>query len=121
MFAQRHTIAIETAADGSATAYSPAGLTGRVEAIVYVKDGTTPFDNGVDFTITVESTGQSLWTDADVNASQTVYPVQPANLGATGAASVLTEVPIVIANDRVKFVIAQGGNAKDGVFHLVLS
>jgi len=118
MFAQRHTIAIETAADGSATAYSPAGLTGRVEAIAYVKDD---FTDGVDFTITVESTGQSLWTDTNINASEIVYPVQPANLGATGAASVLLQVPVVIANDRVKFAIVAGGNAKAGTFHLVLS
>jgi len=118
MFAQRHTIAVETNAGGEATAYSPAGLTGKVEAIAYVKDD---FANGVDFTITVEATGQSLWTDADVNASQIVYPVQPANLGATGAASTITEVPIVLANDRVKIVIAQGGNAKGGTFHLVIS
>jgi hypothetical protein len=117
MFAQRHTIAVETNAGGAATAYSP-NVTGRIHAIVYVKDD---FDNGVDFTITLEATGESLWTQADVNASATVYPVQKANLGGTGAASTILEQPMVAANDRVKIVIAQGGNVKGGTFHVVVT
>lgn len=118
MFAQRLRIAVTTAADGSATAYSPAGITGRIHAIVYTKGD---FADGVDFTITLEATGESLWTDTDVNASETVYPVRAANLGGTGAASSLTEVPVIAANDRVKIQIAQGGNAKSGVFQLVVT
>lgn len=118
MFAQRHAIAVTTAANGSATAYSPAGITGRIHAIVYVK---TDFDVGVDFTITLEATGESLWTDTNIDASETVYPVQKANLGGTGAASTILEVPIIAANDRVKIVIAAGGNAKSGTFYVVVA
>lgn len=113
----RETISVTTAADGTATAYSD-NITGRVHAIHYVKNN---FDNGVDFTITLEATGESLWTDADVNASEKVYPVVAANLGGTGAASVLTEVPIYAANDRVKVVVAQGRNAKTGAFRIVVA
>jgi hypothetical protein len=116
-YAERHSVAVTTAADGTATAYSPA-ITGRVVSISYVK---TDFADGVDFTITAEATGQSLWTDTNINAAETVYPVQPANLGASGAASTLTEVSIVLANDRVKIVIAQGGNAKTGAFLIVVT
>lgn len=117
MFAQRHVISVTTDASGNATAYSPAGLTGRIQAIRYAKGD---FADGVDFTITLENTGESLWTQSDVNASATVYPVQKANLGGTGVASTITEVPMVAANDRVKIVIAQGGNAKSGTFHVVV-
>jgi hypothetical protein len=118
MFAKRHVIAVVTAADGSATAYSEPGITGRIHAICY---GKVDFADGVDFTITLESTGESLWADTNVNASETVYPVQKANLGGTGAPSSILEVPVIAANDRVKIVIAQGGNAKSGVFQVIVT
>jgi hypothetical protein len=118
MFATRHRISVTTAADGSATAYSPPGITGRIHAIVYSK---VDFADGVDFTITLEATGESLWTDTNINASETVYPVQKANLGGTGAASTILEVPIIAANDRVKIVIVAGGNAKSGVFSVIVT
>lgn len=118
MFAQRHSITVTTAADGTATAYSPAGINGRIHAIVYTK---TDFAVGVDFTITLEATGESLWTDTNIDASETVYPVQKANLGGTGAASTILEQPIIAANDRVKIVIAAGGNVKVGNFQVVVA
>ena len=117
MFAERHTVVVEVNASGAATAYSPT-ITGRIHMLSYVKDD---YADGVDFAITLESTGESLWTDADVNASQVVYPVQPANLGATGAASVLVQVPIVAANDRIKFAITNGGVSTSGSFVVVVT
>jgi len=116
MYAERKTVAVTTDASGNATAYSEY-LTGRIAAVVYSK---IDFAAGVDFTITLEATGESLWTEADVNASKTVYPVQKGNLGGTGVASTLIELPMHAANDRVKFSIAQGGNAKTGTFILVV-
>lgn len=118
MFAVRHRISVTTASDGSATVYSPAPISGRIHAIIYSK---VDFADGVDFTITLEATGESLWTDTNVNASEAVYPVVKANLGSSGAQSSILEVPIMAANDRVKFVIAQGGNVKSGVFWLVVT
>lgn len=117
MHAERHTVALETDASGDVTGYTP-NITGRVHSISYVKGD---FADGVDFTITLESTGESLWTDTNVNASERVYPVAPANLGSTGGASSLTEVPVVAANDRVKIVVASGGNAKSGTFHVTVT
>lgn len=115
-YVQRHVVALTTNASGAVTAYTPE-ITGRIAAVIYTKGN---FDNGADFTITAEATGQSLWTDTDVNASETVYPVAAANLG-TGAASTLTEVPIFVANDRVKVVVAQGGNAKTGTITVIVA
>ena len=117
MFAQRHVIAVQTDGAGAATAYSPT-VTGRIQAIAYVK---TDFTDGVDFTITLEATGESLWTDTNINASEIVYPVQKANLGGTGVVSVLLEQPFIAANDRVKIVIASGGATKIGAFHVVVA
>lgn len=117
MHAERHTIAVETDGAGAATAYSP-NITGRIHSLSYLKDD---FTDGVDFTVTLERTGQSVWTDTNINASETVYPVAAANLGTTGAASTLSEAPIVAANDRLKIVIAAGGATKSGTFDLVVT
>ena len=109
-YAERHTVSVTTIADGSATAYSPV-VTGKVVEISYIKD---TFVDGVDFTITAEVSGASLWTDTNINASEVVAPVQVANINTTGAASTLTEVPVYLAQERVKIVIAQGGNVGFG-------
>lgn len=116
MHVERHVVTVTTDASGAATSYTPV-VTGRVLAVVYAK---TDFADGVDFTITAEATGQSLWTDTNINASETVYPVAAANLGGTGAASTLTELPIAVAKDRIKIVVASGGDTKTGTFHVVV-
>lgn len=116
MHAERHTIAVETNAGGAATAYSP-NVTGRIHSVTYIKDD---FADGVDFAVTLEKTGQNVWTQTDRNASQTVYPVAPATVAA-GTASTLSEAPIVACNDRLKIVIAQGGDTKGGTFEVVVT
>jgi hypothetical protein len=118
---KRFKVTVTTAADGSATAYTPR-LSGKLHAIHYVK---TDFADGVDFTITDEATGESLWTDTNINASEVVRPRAPVHDQA-GAARLFaaggTAVPDLIAmgNTRIKIVIAAGGNAKIGVFHFVV-
>ena len=120
-YAERHTIAVTTAADGSATAYSPV-ITGKLSQIRYVK---TDFTDGVGFTITSNATGETLWTESNVNASKTVAPRQATHdtvgvaalYAASGAA---VNDKIALANDRIKIVLAAGGNAKTGVFHIVI-
>jgi len=118
---RRYKVTVTTAADGSATAYTPR-LAGELDAIHYVK---TDFADGVDFTITSEATGESLWTDTNVNASEVVRPRAPvadqsgaARLYASGGTAVSDR--IALASDRIKIVIAQGGNAKSGVFHFLV-
>lgn len=120
-YAQRTTVDVTTAADGSATAYSIL-LTGKINAIYYVKND---FAAGVDFTITSEATGATLWTQSDVNASATVAPRQAthstagvAAVYAGGGSAVLDK--IALANDRIKIVIAQGGASKSGSFIIVM-
>lgn len=121
MYAERHVVALTTAADGSATGYTPV-VTGPIRTIRYVK---TDFTDGVDFTVTLESTGESVWAESDVNASATRAPRQAthstagaAALFAAGGAAV--NDMIVAANDRVKIVVAQGGNATSGAVHVVV-
>jgi len=120
-YATREVVSVTTAADGSATAYSGI-VTGKLSQIRYVK---TDFDNGSTFTITSEATGETLWSESSVNADATRAPRQAthstagaAALYAGGGAAVNDK--IALANDRVKIVIASGGNAKTGTFHVVM-
>lgn len=121
-YAHKQTVSVTTIADGSATAYSEV-VTGQVVNVIYRK---TDFDNGVDFTITTEDTLQNLWVDTNVNASETVSPMQPTH-ASDGSASLYAaagepvERPIYAVNERIKIVIAQGGNVKSGTFVIILA
>jgi hypothetical protein len=119
-YVRKETVVVTTDSSGAATAYTQQ-LNGRVLAIVYTK---TDFDNGVDFTLTNNATGQSIWSQSNVTASATVAPRQPAHgqdgaalLYAAGGAPV-TEY-LYLADEPVKIVIAQGGNVKTGSFTVV--
>lgn len=119
---RRYVVTVTTAADGTVTAYSPK-LSGKIHAIHYVKPGANSYADGVDFTITKEVTGESLWTETNVNASASRYPRLgthggdgAARLYAAGGTAVGDKV--ALGNDRVKIVLAQGGNAKVGAFHI---
>lgn len=124
MTMRRYTVALTTASDGTVTGYTPR-VSGKVRSIHYVKHGSTPFADGVDFTITSELTGESIWTESNVNASASRRPRAPthnqsgvASLYASGGEAVNGD--ICLANDRMKFAIAQGGNAKLGTFYAVV-
>lgn len=122
---RRFKLTVTTAADGTVTAYSPR-LTGGVHQIEYVKDpGANPYTDGVDFAITGEATGINLWTESNVNASAVRAPRQPTHtqVGAAAlyaAGGTAVQDVIALANDRIKIVLAQGGNAKVGAFHILI-
>lgn len=123
-FIQRLAIAVTTAADGSFTGYSDR-VTGRIMSIRYVKDGSNGFADGSSITLTAEATGESIWSETAVNASATRAPRQ-ATHSIAGAASLFAAAgtavtdKIALANDRVKVVIASGGNAKVGTFYVTV-
>lgn len=119
---RRFVVSVTTASDGTATAYSPY-LSGYIHEIHYLK---TDFADGVDFTITAEATGETIWTQSDVNAAAVKAPRQAthSNVGvaalfASGGTAVNDR--IALGRDRVKIVIAQGGNAKTGAFHILVA
>lgn len=121
MGTRRFSVPVTTDASGDATAYSPY-LSGKICSIHYVK---TDFADGVDFTITADATGEGLWTESNVNASASRYPRAPthsqagvASLYAAGGTAV--QDAIRLSRDRVKIVVAQGGNAKSGAFTIVV-
>ena len=120
MYAERHTVSLTTDGSGDATGYTP-GVTGRIINVIYDK---TDFADGVDFDVTLEGTGQTVWDEDDVNASKTVSPRQ-ATHDTAGAASLFAaagepvEDCIVAAHDRVKIVVSSGGDTKTGSFTVI--
>ncbi|RWP88352.1 MAG: hypothetical protein EOR12_16710 [Mesorhizobium sp.] len=122
---KRYKLSVTTDGAGNAVAYSPR-LSGEIHEIEYIKDGgANPFANGVDFTITSEATGKTLWAEADVNASASRAPrvathstAGVAALYAAAGTGVLARPGV--ANDRVKISIAQGGATKVGAFHVLV-
>lgn len=107
---QSVTETITTIADGSATVYLGSKLRGRVHAIKYAA-GT--LDAGTDLVITGETTGVAILTDSPA-ASEWFYPRAFPNAVTTGAAGTVATEDVHVLNERIKVVVAQGGNVTTG-------
>jgi len=120
MYSKRHAVALTTDADGDATGYTPV-VNGRVLRVEYVK---SDFADGVDVDVTLESSGVVVWDEDNVNASKTICPREAVH-GTDGAAASYAdgyprEEPIVVAAERVKIVVASGGDTKSGTFYVTV-
>lgn len=114
-------VTTDDAGYGEGLAYSPI-LSGKLVSIRYVKDD---FADGVDFNITSENTGETLWAESNVNASATRHPRAATQTTAGAVADydasnhgVLAK--IMLSQDRVKIAIDEGGDEKSGVFHITV-
>ncbi len=121
-FIESESVSITTAADGSATAYTAKVYTGRVMKISYGGE----FDATLDTAITTAVTGQTLWTETDVAKSATFRCPRDPTHSSVGVASLYAgsgepvEDYIHVVNERIKFVLAQGGNAVTGTFRVYI-
>ncbi len=112
-------VTVTTDASGDATAYTTERLTGTVAAIIFTYTDYTA--GAFDITITGENTGLSLWVESNMAAaSKTMNPVAQASLNTSGASLAGVYVPIVLCDERVKIIIAQGGDTKTGTFVVVV-
>jgi hypothetical protein len=121
MHVQRKSVTVTTDESGDATAFIEA-VAGRLSVIRYTK---TDYDNGVDFDVTVEDTGEVLWDEDDVNASKNVAPRQATHDTAGVAAlyeSTTNEPALdyIIVAGRIKIVVGSGGNTKTGAFEVIV-
>ena len=113
---------IVTDGNGDATVYiAPsinAGLNGFLVALKYTP-GT--LDTGADLTITGENSGIPIMTKSNAGTSTVFYyPRALINQVADGAAGSSGLERIPIKNDRIKVVVAQGGNAGAGSIEAIL-
>jgi len=120
-YCQAHTVALTTNSSGAATGYTPV-VNGAILAVKYVK---TDFADGVDFTVTTEDTAQNVWVESDVNAAKTVAPRQPTHdtIGGASLYAALGEAVedyVWACGERVKIVVASGGDTKTGSFILMV-
>lgn len=121
-YVRREVVDITTDASGDGTGYTGV-VDGLIQAIRYVADGTSPYANTADFTVTTEASGQAVLTATNVAASATYQPraalVSVANAALLYAAAgepVTDRIPV--GAERVKIVVAQGGDTKTGRFHV---
>lgn len=91
-------------------------ITGKLISIRYAKGN---FSDGVDFTITNLTSGETLWAEENVNASAIKVTKSPIHLGSTGAAIASQYDYFYLANESVRFVVANGGDSKIGSFIIV--
>lgn len=118
---RRIVVSVTTDGSGDATAYSPP-VSGKIASVSYVKPGAASYTDGVDFTITKEITGETIWTESNVNATAHRSPRAATHSNAGAAAlyasgGVAVNDKIAIARERIKIVVAQGGASKVGAFH----
>ncbi len=120
-YIQRHTVDILTLTSGGiGTGYTPA-LTGKVKSIQYVKDD---FASNSTFTITGNDTGLAILTESAINASATRAPRMPVH-SLIGVALTYDQTQpvsdhVCISNEKIKIVVTNGGNSKNGTFYVTL-
>jgi hypothetical protein len=123
VYLERHEVSITVSAGGAGTGYTQV-VHGVVHAIRYVPDGSSPYDTGFDATITCDVSGLPIITVTNGGtAALSLYPraatVSVANaaaLYAGGGTAVNDKIPV--AGEKIKIVIADGGNATTGKFHV---
>ena len=122
---------ILTAADGSATVYLGSTIRGYLHAIIY-RPGN--LDTGADLTITAEQNPQTIppgglpagtpiLTKVNLGTGNSfLYPrALPTNANsATGPLGTIPSERIALVNERIKVVVAQGGNALTGSIEAII-
>lgn len=126
MFVQRIDFTLTVSAGGAATVYSSGPVTGEIRQITYVPDATNPLDAGADLTITGEVSGVAIATLSNIGTSTVSWAPRQATHSTVGAATLFaaggTAVTdrIALAGERIKVVVAQGGNALTGQLFIVV-
>lgn len=113
---------IVTNASGDATVYLTHGINRKPSGLLLMLKYTPgTLDTGADLTITGETTGVPILTLTDAGTTvRYLYPRALLNEVANGnAASGGTEI-IPIRDERIKVVVAQGGNAAAGSIEAIL-
>lgn len=107
---QQYSASIVCDSEGAATVYLGDCIRGAVQAIKYTA-GT--LDAGTDIVVTGETTGVAVLTDSPA-ATEWFYPRAKANGAADGAAETAATELIWLFKERIKVVVAQGGDSGAG-------
>ena len=122
MFFKQQTVSITTDASGNGTGFTEV-VNGRVLAIIYAPDGTTPYSNNFQAVFTTDVSLQAVLTKSQATATNpySIYPkVQNgAVVDGSSIAATFDFIPLA-GSERVKIVISGGGNTKTGQFTVIL-
>ncbi len=131
MYVNKSTVTATCNSGGNAIAYTPEVINGRILSIEYNVDGSNPYleptspTSGFNFTITTEVTTQNLWVETGITGAKTVAPRQSVS-DTVGTATYYGGSPlepvvdfIYVADERVKVVVANGGNLTTGSFTIL--
>jgi hypothetical protein len=120
MYYETHTVTITTDVAQAGIGYTPP-VRGRIVQIAYEK---TDFADGVDFDVTLETSGVVVWDQDNVNASVAILPRQATHKTDGSAAEYANTYPVLepiyVGDERIKIAVANGGQVKTGTFHIVL-
>jgi hypothetical protein len=111
------TTTITTNTGGAATVYLGSNIRGYIVSLKYIP-GTLA--TGADVTITGETSGIPILTAANAGtATKFFYPRAIASKVADGTAGTADDLMIPIFEERVKVVVAEGGNTTTGSIELI--
>ena len=123
MYVRRLAVSILTDGSGDFTGYTDV-VTGEVVNVRYVPGGS-PVDTNGDLTVTEEESGAPIVTKANIGTSAfSLAPRQPTHAVADGTALLYAATgtavtdKVVVANSRIKVVIANGAAAKTGTLYI---
>lgn len=120
MFVHKQDISLATDGSGDCTAASTV-VTGRIHGIVF-NAGTLA--NTADITVTAIATSEPILVVTNLSTSAPYYPrVQvhdETGAGATLDGTRKMREAVCVANDRIRFVVAQGGASKTGTATLIV-
>src|SRR5262249_41750464 len=108
-----------TDASGNATVYVGSVLRGYLVALIY-RPGT--LDTGADLTVTGETSGLPILTKVNLGTGDSyLYPrALPTNANsATGPLGTIPAERIPLLRERIKVVVAQGGNTLAGTIEAI--
>ncbi len=97
------TVSATTDSSGDATVYSPETLGKIVRVFVDIGDLAS---GAVDFVVTGERTGEAIYTGT--------------NLAADTVAAPSTALGVYVWSERIKVVVAQGGDTKTGTISFMI-
>ena len=125
-FCKKFDVTVTTSSTGGVTTYTTGKVNGIINAIKYTKASSGSYSDGVDFNITTEDTGLTIWAQNNVNASATVAPRQQTHstagiavtYGSTGNMAVRDK--IAVADERIKLAVTSGGSSKTGTFSIIM-
>lgn len=126
MYIERIVLTLAVDASGNATVYSPSRVSGSVLQLVYVPDGSTPLDTNADITITGEESGVAIATIANIGTVAFTKAIRQASHAVDGSAALFAAggaavgAPVVVAGERIKVAVVQGGVSKTGTLHLFI-